>query len=151
MTDAEFTIRFCPEFVAENLQSLPRRHPSIRPLWQSGLSQNPKLDYNPPPDGAGHVSPAIKEAIMMPREEIRQILQELFEIETGDPISSLQDDQSLSEQLGLDSVDMVSLIMQLERRFKIRLAHDELANAHQVGLLLDLVQRKLAGGLKVAA
>ena len=88
---------------------------------------------------------------MMPREEIRQILKELFEIETGEPITSLQDDQSLSEQLGLDSVDMVSLIMQLERRFKIRLAHVELAIAHQVGLLLDLVQRKLATDQKAAA
>ena len=87
----------------------------------------------------------------MPREEIRQILKELFEIETGEPITSLQDDQSLSEQLGLDSVDMVSLIMQLERRFKIRLAHEELANAHQVGLLLDLVHRKLATDQKAAA
>ena len=88
---------------------------------------------------------------MMSREDIRKILLELFEIETGEEISSLQDDQSLAEQLGLDSVDMVSLIMQLERRFKIRLAHDELANAHQVGLLLDLVQRKVAGDLKAAA
>ncbi len=94
---------------------------------------------------------------MLPREEIRQILLELFEAETGDEIASLQDDESLSEQLGLDSVDMVSLIMQLERRFKIRLAHDELANAHRVGLLLDLVQRKLvaqcqpADGWKAAA
>ena len=88
---------------------------------------------------------------MMPREEIRQILLELFEAETGEPIESLLDDQGLSEQLGLDSVDMVSLIMQLERRFKIRLTHDELAGAHQVGLLLDLVQRKLPEGHKTAA
>ena len=87
----------------------------------------------------------------MPREEIRQILLKLFEAETGDEISSLQDDQGLAEQLGLDSVDMVSLIMQLERRFKIRLAHDELAHAHRVGLLLDLVQRKLSEGQKAAA
>jgi acyl carrier protein len=115
------------------------------------LSQNPKLEYNPPPDGSGHAEQVNKEAIMMPREEIRQILLELFENETGETIASLHDDQGLSEQLGLDSVDMVSLIMQLERRFKIRLAHDELANAHRVGLLLDLVQRKLVGDLKRAA
>lgn len=88
---------------------------------------------------------------MMPRDEIRQILLELFEAETGEAITSLQDDQSLAEQLGLDSVDMVSLIMQLERRFKIRLAHEELAGAQQVGQLLSLVQRKLADGQKAAA
>ncbi len=88
---------------------------------------------------------------MMSRDEIRQILLELFAAETGEPIAAIHDDQSLSEQLGLDSVDMVSLIMQLERRFKIRLAHEELAAAQQVGKLLDLVQRKLADGHRAAA
>ena len=87
----------------------------------------------------------------MPREEIRQILLKLFEAETGNEIASLQDDQGLAEQLGLDSVDLVSLLMQLERRFKIRLAHDELASAHRVGPVLDLVQRKLSEGQKAAA
>ena len=88
---------------------------------------------------------------MMPRDEIRQILLGLFEAETGEEISSLRDDLSLSEQLGLDSVDMVSLIMQLERCFKFRLTHEELANAQQLGQLLDLVQRKLSDGPLSAA
>lgn len=87
----------------------------------------------------------------MPREEIRQILLQLFEAETGEEITALEDEQHLAEQLGLDSVDMVSLIMQLEHRFKIRLAHDELANAQHVGQLLDLVQSKLPAGQKAAA
>ena len=88
---------------------------------------------------------------MMPRDEIRQILLELFEAETGEAITSLQDDQGLAEQLGLDSVDLVSLIMQLERRFKIRLAHEELAQAQQLGQLLDLVQSKLNTSSRAAA
>jgi len=82
----------------------------------------------------------------MSRDEIRQVLMELFEAETGDPIESLKDNESLSEQLGLDSVDMVSLIMQLERRFRIRLSHEELADAQQVGQLVTLVQQKLTEG-----
>ncbi|MBM4077078.1 MAG: acyl carrier protein, partial [Planctomycetes bacterium] len=49
-------------------------------------------------------------------------------------------------QLGLDSVDMVSLIMQLERRFRIRLSHEELADAQQVGQLVTLGQQKLTEG-----
>lgn len=87
---------------------------------------------------------------MTSREEIRQILLELFQNETGEDIPSLEDDQSLSEQLGLDSVDMVSLIMQLESRFKIRLAHEELAGAQKVGSLLDLVQSKLGPARRAA-
>ena len=87
----------------------------------------------------------------MSRDEIREVLMELFEDETGEEVSSLKDDQSLAEQLGLDSVDMVSLIMQLERRFKIRLAHDELAHAQQLGQLIGLVQSKLNVGTRAAA
>ena len=81
---------------------------------------------------------------MIERTEIREILLELFEAETGEKIESLDDDQGLAQQLGLDSVDMVSLIMQLERRFKIRMTHEELVAAQEVRQLLDLVQRKVS-------
>ena len=80
---------------------------------------------------------------MVNREELRQTLVELFEAETGETVASLADDQHFAEQLGLDSVDMVSLIMQLEHRFKIRLTHEELATATHVGPLLDLVEQKI--------
>ncbi len=79
---------------------------------------------------------------MVTRDQIRETLLELFEAETGEPLESLSDEQHLAEQLGLDSVDMVSLIMQLERHFKIRLSHEELAEAVHVGELLDIVQKK---------
>lgn len=81
--------------------------------------------------------------IVIARKEIRETLMKLFEAETGEPLDSLTDDQNLAEHLGLDSVDMVSLIMQLERHFKIRLSHEELAQAAQVGQLLDIVEQKV--------
>jgi acyl carrier protein len=77
------------------------------------------------------------------RDEIRATLLKLFEAETGETIEALTDDQNMAESLGLDSVDMVSLIMQLERHFKIRLSHEELAGATEVGKLLDIVQQKV--------
>ena len=80
---------------------------------------------------------------MITREEIRETLLKLFEAETGEPLESLDDDQNMAEQLGLDSVDMVSLIMQRERHFKIRLSHEELASAVQVGQLLEIVEQKV--------
>ena len=81
--------------------------------------------------------------IVITRDEIRQTLLKLFEAETGEPLDSLTDVQNMAEQLGLDSVDMVSLIMQLERHFKIRLSHEELASAVKVGALLDIVQQRV--------
>lgn len=80
---------------------------------------------------------------MITRAAIRTTLLELFEAETGDPIEELNDDQDLSEELGLDSVDMVSLIMQLERHFKIHLTHEELAAATTCAKLVDLVDAKV--------
>lgn len=80
--------------------------------------------------------------IVITREEIRETLLKLFEAETGDALESLTDEQNLAD-LGLDSVDMVSLIMQLERHFKIRLSHEELASAAQVGQLLAIVEAKV--------
>ena len=91
--------------------------------------------------GASH-SWMISGDIVVTRDQIRETLMELFEAETGEPLNSLSDDQHLAEQLGLDSVDMVSLIMQLERHFKIRLSHEELADSVHVGQLLDLVEKK---------
>ena len=88
---------------------------------------------------------------MAERAEIREILLELFEAETGEKVESLDDHRGLAEQLGLDSVDMVSLVMQLERRFKIRMTHEELMAAQEVGQLMDLVQRKIAEQPKAIA
>ena len=85
-----------------------------------------------------------RKGLRMARNQIREILLELFEAETGEAVASLRDDQCVSEKLGLDSVDMVILIMQLERRFKVRLTHEELAQAQQFGQLVDLVQRKIS-------
>ena len=54
------------------------------------------------------------------------------------------DDQDLRESLGLDSVDVVGLVMRIEREFHVRLSPEELANVKVVGDLLDLMETKLA-------
>ena len=83
---------------------------------------------------------------MPDRESIRQTLMELLESETGEKPASLSDSTKLREELGLDSVDVVSIVMQIERHFRIRLAHQELENLVQVGEFIDLIQSKLAAG-----
>ena len=83
---------------------------------------------------------------MPDRESIRQTLMELLESETGEKPASLTDGTKLREELGLDSVDVVSVVMQIERHFRIRLAHQELENLVQVGEFIDLIQSKLTAG-----
>jgi acyl carrier protein len=81
---------------------------------------------------------------MSTRETLRAKLLSLLEEEMGEPYPSLSDDQDLRESLGLDSVDVVGLVMRIEREFRIRLAPEELAATRRVGDLLELMEAKLA-------
>ena len=81
---------------------------------------------------------------MPDRETIRQTLIELLEADTGEKHPNLTDRVNLREELGLDSVDVVSIVSQVERRYRIRLTQQDLEKLVHVGELLDLIQAKLA-------
>jgi acyl carrier protein len=81
---------------------------------------------------------------MSDREEIRQALRELLEEETGEKYAALEDGTRLRDELGLDSVDVVSIVSQVERRYRIRLSHEELQGLVTVGDVLSLLQQKLS-------
>lgn len=81
---------------------------------------------------------------MPDRELIRQTLIELLEADTGETHATLEDATSLREGLGLDSVDVVSIVSQIERRFRLRLTHEELQTLATVGDVLGLLETKLA-------
>ena len=80
---------------------------------------------------------------MPDRAFIRQTLIELLEADTGEKHDSLAEDANLREGLGLDSVDVVSIVSQIERRFHIRMSQPELEKLATVGDVLDLLQAKL--------
>jgi len=88
---------------------------------------------------------------MPDRETIRQTLVELLEADTGEKYPDLKESLNLREQLGLDSVDVVSLVSQVERRYRNRLTHQELEKLATVGDVLDLLQNKLASPPEAAA
>ena len=85
------------------------------------------------------------------RQEIRQTLVELLEADTGEKYADLDDGKNLREELGLDSVDVVSIVSQIERRFRIRLSHQELEKLATVGDVLNLLEAKLAAPPQSAA
>jgi acyl carrier protein len=80
----------------------------------------------------------------MNREQLRAELKTVLEDDTGKAIPELSDDVNLQTGLGLDSLDVVSVVMQIEQQFRIRLTHDELATAATAGQLLSLIHGKLA-------
>jgi acyl carrier protein len=88
---------------------------------------------------------------MPDRETIRQTLIELLEADTGEKHADLDEGVDLRNGLGLDSVDVVSIVSQIERRFRIRLTHQELETLVTVADVLNLLQAKLAAGPETSA
>ncbi len=88
---------------------------------------------------------------MQDRETLRSSLRELLENEIGEGQPDLPDELSLREELGLDSVDLVSLVMQVECQFRVRLTSEELAQLRCVGDLLTLIEEKIAASPRAAA
>ncbi len=88
---------------------------------------------------------------MPDRVFLRQTLVELIEADTGEKCEELPDGMTLREGLGLDSLDVVSIVSQVERRFQVRLSHQELEKLVTVADFLDLLQLKLAEAPGAAA
>ena len=83
---------------------------------------------------------------MHDRDAIRQTLIELMEADTGESYTNIDDANNLRTDLNLDSVDVVSIVSQVERRFRIRLSQQDLETLVTLGDVLDLLQKKLAEG-----
>ena len=89
--------------------------------------------------------------MQMGRDEIRNILVELLEDNTAQKFGRLSDGDDLRESLGLDSVDLVTLIVHARSRLDIDIRTEELENVTTVGHLLNLFQAKLAAAARPAA
>ena len=81
---------------------------------------------------------------MSSRDDLRTALGSLLEEEMGEPYDQLDDDRDLRESIGLDSVDIVGLVMRIEREFHIRLSLEDLTPVKTVGEMIDLIASKAA-------
>lgn len=87
----------------------------------------------------------------MSRDKIRATIIDIIENDLGVRHEDLNDEISLRDGLGLDSVDIVSVISQIERQFKIRLSQVELEQINTVGQVLDLIVAKTEAQFKSEA
>lgn len=79
----------------------------------------------------------------MERSVLRESLCDLLSEEFDISMSPLRDDVQVEHDLGLDSVDMFSLLMEVERCFRIRFTEPEFRSIESVGDILSLVTLKL--------
>ncbi len=87
----------------------------------------------------------------MNRENIRSTIADIIENDLGVRHQDLNDEITLRDGLGLDSVDIVSVISQIERQFKIRLSQADLEQISTVGQVLDLIVSKTSDQFKSEA
>ena len=71
--------------------------------------------------------------------ELTQVFQDVFE----DDDLVISRGTTAADVAGWDSLQHVTLILQVERRFGFRLSSAEVADLKSVGDLLDIVQRRL--------
>ncbi len=81
---------------------------------------------------------------MTSRDDLRTRLAGFLEEEMGEPYLELGDDRDLRDGLGLDSVDIVGLVMRIEREFRIRLSLEDLTPIKTVGEMIDLIASKVS-------
>ena len=79
----------------------------------------------------------------MDRNAIRLALVQQLEEDKGERVENMDDTVLLREGLGLDSIDVVTLVINIQSRFGIELKSEELEKIVTVGDLLDLLQVKL--------
>jgi acyl carrier protein len=94
---------------------------------------------------------ALEREARMGRNELRRFLLEQLEDDTGRKFGPLDDNVNLREDLGIDSVDLVTLIVHTQSRLQIEVPSEKLEKVATVGNLLDVLQSRLAGPARGAA
>jgi acyl carrier protein len=87
----------------------------------------------------------------MDRESLKSGLLALLEENRGEKYERFDEGQNLRTDLGLDSVDLVSLVLEVQDKFRIHLSITDLEQVVTVGQLLDLLMQKLNGETRSAA
>lgn len=77
------------------------------------------------------------------RKNVFSTVIEIAEADLGETFKDVTEATNLRTGLGMDSVDVVSLVSQVERRFRIRMNTEELLSLVTVGDMITLVHGKV--------
>jgi acyl carrier protein len=80
----------------------------------------------------------------MDRTEIKKLLAEVLTETTGETFGALDEEQTLKDHLKLDSLDLVSMAIELQARVGATVEASEITGIVTVGDLVGLLQTKLA-------
>ena len=80
----------------------------------------------------------------MERSAIKKSLADILERSVGEPVCAIEESMNLKDDLRLDSIDVVTMAIEIQSEFKIDLKTPELMRLVTVKDLLDLIQLKIA-------
>jgi len=81
----------------------------------------------------------------MTREEIRKNVIEIISgILPDQNLSSIDDEDSLREKLGLDSMDVLDIAMEFRKKFKIPIGTEDLAQLSSLNSCIDYLESKIS-------
>jgi acyl carrier protein len=72
-------------------------------------------------------------------EKVRDIIVDKLAV----PRESLKDDSDLASDLGADSLDMVELVMEFERVFKLSIPDDEVEKNRTIGQIVNYIKSQV--------
>ena len=87
----------------------------------------------------------------MDREQLKRELSEILEQSVGEEYPDLQESSTLTNDLNLDSVDLLSMTIELQSRYGIVVDGTEVAGIATVGDVLNLITSKITAKRKNAA
>jgi acyl carrier protein len=92
-----------------------------------------------------------EEGSTMDRVSLSKALLAMLENATGAPVPDLDESANLRQDLGLDSVDFVHVMIQIQSELQVELTPEDLEPVVVVRDLLDLIQAKMAAANKKSA
>src|SRR5215813_14169679 len=85
----------------------------------------------------------IWEPIMMDTQSIKTIIKQSISRVTGIPAETISDSASYEGDLGLDSLSILEIAVDVENHFKFQASDEELTSIRTVEETVDLVRRRL--------
>jgi len=82
----------------------------------------------------------------MAREEILTALKEVLVDKLKVEADTITEDANLFEDLGLDSIDLMTVVMAVEERFSIEVSDEELEEVSTLGQAADILSTKVGAG-----
>ena len=78
---------------------------------------------------------------MANKEEILAGLAEIVNEETGVEVEDVQLDQSFTEDLDIDSISMMTIVVNAEEKFEVTIPDEEVKNLKTVGDAVDFIAK----------